>query len=87
MKKFLFTSVMMFGMVTAAFPAWAGGMMRGEQGQAGHGMMMGEGHEMPMMQHMMGHGMMMQDMLQMMKKMIEVQQKIVGVLNLPRKRS
>jgi hypothetical protein len=59
--------------------AQTGGGMPGEQkGQAGQGMMVEEGQQMPMMQHMMGHGMMMQDMMQVMKKMIEIQQKMIG---------
>jgi hypothetical protein len=38
---------------------------------------MHEGQQMPMMEHMKAHGTMMRDMMGMMKKMIEVQQKIV----------
>jgi hypothetical protein len=41
------------------------------------GMGTNDEQQMPMMQHMMRHGMMMQDMMGMMKQMIEVQRKIV----------
>lgn len=58
--------------------AQTGGMMGGHHGENGQGMMMHEGQEMPMMmKHMMGHGMMMQDMMRMMADIMKMQQKIV----------
>ncbi len=77
MKKAIVVLAIVF-LSSMAAQAQTGGGMTGEQkGQAGPGMMPCEQEHMPMMKHMMGHGMMMQDMMQTMKKMIEVQQKIV----------
>jgi hypothetical protein len=42
-----------------------------------HGMMRG-GQQMPMIGQMMGHGMMMHDMMQMMSEILDMQEKIVG---------
>lgn len=83
MKRALFTGtiVLVLALFAAPVPARADCMMHGHEGQTGHGMMKGEGHEMPMcapmMEHMKGHGMMMQDMMQMMTDVVQMQRKIV----------
>lgn len=73
-KAIVILALLLFSSITAHA---AGGMMGEQKNQVGSGMMPCEQDHMPMMKNMMGHGMMMQDMMQTMKKMIEVQRKIV----------
>ncbi len=77
MKKKTIVAFAMLFLSSITAHAQTGGMMGEQKGQAGPGTMPCEQEHMPMMKNMMGHGMMMQDMMQTMKKMIEVQQKIV----------
>ncbi|MBI5026041.1 MAG: hypothetical protein HZC12_04775 [Nitrospirae bacterium] len=75
MKKIVIVLVILFALGTSS---WA--MMGGQKGEMGHGMMMSEGQQMPMMhmcQHMMKHNMMMQNMMQMMKDMLKMQEKMI----------
>jgi hypothetical protein len=83
MKKIMVVLAIVFLSSIGAQAQTAGGMTGEQKGQAGQGMM-GEGQQMPMMpmcasmmEHMKGHGMMMQDMMQMMTDMMKMQQKIV----------
>ncbi len=45
------------------------------------GMMHDDMQKMPMMEHMQGHGTMMQDMMSMMKRMMEVQRRMLQGMN------
>lgn len=84
MKKAIVVLAMLFLSSVAAHAQTGGGMTGEQKGQAGQGMMMGEGQQMqmmqmcmPMMKQMMGQGMMMQDMMQMMMDMMKMQQKMM----------
>jgi len=74
MKKAITVLAIMF-LSSVLAQAQTGGMMHGHEGQAGH-MMMG-GEQMPMMEHMKAHGMMMQDMMLMMTDIMKMQKRIV----------
>jgi hypothetical protein len=80
MKKWMIVFMVFF---VFNIPAYAQmGMMGGQQGQMGQGMMMGEGQQMPMMncpmmQQMPGQGVMMQNMMQMMMDMMGMQEKMM----------
>ncbi len=78
--------VVLVGLFVFSIPAYAQmGMMGGQQGQKGQGMMMGEGQQMmpmmekcqQMMKQMMGDGMMKQEMMQMMMEMMNMQEKMM----------
>jgi hypothetical protein len=75
MKKAIVVLAVLF-LSSVSAQAQTGGMMHGHEGQAGHGMMGGE--QMPMMEHMKTHGMMMQDMMQMMTDIMKMQKRIVA---------
>lgn len=77
MKRIVLVAVILLVFSISAQAQMNNGMMGEQKGQAGPGMMPCMQEHMPMMKHMMGHGMMMQDLVQTMKKMIEVQRKIV----------
>ena len=80
MKKWMIVFMVLFVFYVPAYAQM--GMMGGQQGQMGQGMMMGEGQQMPMMncpmmQQMPGQGMMMQNMMQMMMDMMNMQEKMM----------
>lgn len=73
MKRLMIVSAMLF---VFSIPAYAQmGMMGGQQGQKGQGVMMGEGQQM--MKQMMGDGMMKQEMMQMIMEMMNMQEKMM----------
>ena len=83
MKRLMIVSAMLF---VFSIPAYAQmGMMGGQQGQKGQGVMMGEGQQMmpmmekcqQMMKQMMGDGMMKQEMMRMMMEMMNMQEKMM----------
>jgi predicted site-specific integrase-resolvase len=80
MKKLL--AVLAF-LLVITIPAYAqmGGMMENQKGETKQlGMMMDESM-MSMMQHMMGQGMMMRDITQMMTDMMKMQKKMITGVN------
>ncbi len=83
MKRLIVILAVLFIFSIPAYAQMGSGMM-GQKEEMRHGMM-GEGHQIPMrqmcmqhMQHMMGHGMMVRDMQQIIIDMMKVQKKIIG---------
>ena len=77
MKRMIFAAAILPVFSSTAQAHMEGGPKEGQEGRMGHGMMMG-GEQMPMMEHMKAHGMMMGEMMDMMKDIIQMQKRIVA---------
>jgi hypothetical protein len=77
MKRMIFALAILLVFSSTAQAHMEGGPKEGQEGRMDHGMMMG-GEQMPMMEHMKAHGMMMGEMMDMMKDIIQMQKRIVA---------